>query len=276
MPQTAILTPEQLEAFDRRGVLRLPSLLSAERVDRAREYVQRRLALLGLWRDGAWRLDGRPRPRWPDSGVKASKAIGNKHPDVEALIEEPALLAAVNVLLDGRPFDRSIFPRPQLLITLPNADRWTAPTGWHADAPRLASGGRPGLQLFACLDTVEPHGGGTVVVAGSHQLLNDGVFLPAREMRRLLCREAFFRELFFPSPASGDDRLQRLGQLGARHPAVLELIELTGAPGDAWLVDMRVLHASAPNASDRPRIMATHRFMPEAVVKALGEAYNWT
>ena len=82
------LTPRQLDEFDRRGVLRLPGLLSADRVGRARDYVQDRLALLGLWRDGAWRLDGRPRPQWPDSGVKGSKAIGNRHPAIEGLLDE--------------------------------------------------------------------------------------------------------------------------------------------------------------------------------------------
>ena len=111
MTSHPILTSEQLAEFDRRGVLRLPGLLSEGRVRRAREYVQGRLARLGLWRDGAWRLDARPRPRWPDTGVKSSRDIGNRHPDVEALIGEPALLAAVDVLLEGRPFDRELFGR---------------------------------------------------------------------------------------------------------------------------------------------------------------------
>jgi ectoine hydroxylase-related dioxygenase (phytanoyl-CoA dioxygenase family) len=132
------------------------------------------------------------------------------------------------------------------------------------------------VQLFACLDTVNPHGGGTMVVAGSHLLLNEGRFIPARELRRLLCREDFFRALFSEAKDSGDERVRWLNRLGAAHPAALEVVELTGAPGDAWLVDMRVLHAGAPNALDRPRIMATHRFVPEAVVTELGAAYNWT
>ena len=88
------LTSEQLHEFDRRGVLRLEALLSADRVRRVREHVQRRLALLGYWRNGEWHLDQAPRPRWPDLGLKTSRVVGNNHPDVEALLEEPALLAA--------------------------------------------------------------------------------------------------------------------------------------------------------------------------------------
>ena len=145
MSGTLHLTPDQLDEFDRRGVLRLRGLFSADRVRRAREYVQRRLALLGLWKDGAWCLGDSPRPRWPATGLKTSKAIGNKHPDVEALLEEPALLAAVDALLGGGAFDRVVYPRPSVLFTLPNSDTWTVLTGWHVDTPRLPSGRHSGV-----------------------------------------------------------------------------------------------------------------------------------
>jgi len=100
------LTSEQLDEFDRRGVLRLEALLSADRVRRVREHVQRRLALLGYWRNGEWHLDQAPRPRWPDLGLKTSRVVGNNHPDVEALIEAPALLAAIDTLLASISWSR--------------------------------------------------------------------------------------------------------------------------------------------------------------------------
>ncbi|MGB6451956.1 MAG: phytanoyl-CoA dioxygenase family protein [Steroidobacteraceae bacterium] len=272
MPSTSILTREQLDEFDRRGVLRLVALLSADRVRRAREHVQRRLAPPGLWREGAWHLQSIPRPQWPATGLKTSKVIGNKHPDVQALVEEPALLAAVDALLGGRAFDRTAFRRPQILLTLPNSDTWMVPTEWHVDSPRLASGRRSGVQLFTFLDTVEPRGGGTLVIPGSHRLLNDGRFIRAQELRRLLCREAFFRQLCSRAPASADDRARLLDQGGAVGDVALELVELTGAPGDAYLTDLRVLHSGAPNAADRPRMMATHRFVLADVMQELTEA----
>ncbi len=275
MPSTSILTPEQLDEFDRRGVLRLGGLLSADRVRRAREHVQRRLAPLGLWREGAWHLESFPRPQWPASGLKTSKAIGNKHPDVQALLEEPALLSAVDTLLRGRAFDRTAFRRPQILFTLPNSETWTVPTDWHVDSPRLASGRPPGVQLFTFLDTVEPRGGGTLVIAGSHRLLNDGRLIRAKELRRLLCREAFFRELCSGAPASAEDRARLLDRAGVVDDVVLELVELTGAPGDAYLTDLRVLHSGAPNAADRPRMMATHRFVRADVMRELTETLGW-
>lgn len=268
MSRDSILTLEQLDAFQCRGVLRLAGLLSTDRVRRAREHVQRRLEPLGLWRDGEWRLGAVPTPQWPDTGLKPSKAIGNRHPDVEALIEEPALLATVDALLGGCPFERGMYRRPQVLFTLPNADTWTPPTGWHVDVPRLASGRCPGVQLFACLDRVEPCGGGTVVVAGSHRLCNEGRHLRVKDLAQRLRREAFFRDLYSGAPLPG-----RSGAVG---DVALELLELTGAPGDAWLMDLRVLHAAAPNASNRPRMMATHRFVREEVGQEMAEAFGWS
>jgi hypothetical protein len=275
MSGTLLITPDQLDEFDRRGVLRLRGVICADRVRRAREYVQRRLALLGLWKDGAWCIGDNSRPKWPAAGLKASKVIGNKHPDVEALLEEPALLAAVEALLGGDAFDRIVYPRPAVLFTLPNSDTWTVPTGWHVDTPRLASGRMPGVQLFTFLDTVEARGGGTLVVAGSHRLLNEGRFVRVNELRQLLCREAFFRNLYSEGQASVEDRARLLEQTSAVADVALEVVELTGSPGDAYLTDLRLLHTAAPNAADRPRMMATHRFVREDVMKEVAEGFGW-
>jgi hypothetical protein len=273
VPQTFTLTAEQREEFDRLGVLRLKGLLRVDSLRRAREAVLRPLERLGLWKDGAWRLGDAPRPRWPDSGLKTSKVIGNKHTELEELIEEPALLAAVDALLDGRTFDRSIYKRPQVLFTLPNADTWMLPSGWHVDCPRLASGERPGVQLFAFLDAVEPRGGGTLVIGGSHRLLNDGRFIRTKEIRRFLQHQAFFREVCAETPVAVPESV-RLPK-GVVGDVPLEVVELTGAPGDAWLMDLRVLHVGAPNASNRPRMMVTHRFMRADLTQEVAEGYGW-
>jgi hypothetical protein len=267
------LTPQQRDEFSRRGVLRIDGVLSSAGVSRARAFVLRRMEQLGLWQDGGWRLDARPRPNYPDSGLKTSKVIGNKHPELEALTEEPALRAAVDELLGGRPFDRKMHPRPQLLFTLPNTPSWMLPPGWHTDAPRLASGELPGVQLFACLDHVAPRGGGTLAIAGSHLLLNNGRHFRAKDLHRELGGETFFRRIWGKHPlpwAEGED-LPR----GAVHNVALEVMELTGAPGDGYLVDLRTLHSGAPNAGDRPRMMITDRFIRADLVREIAEAYGW-
>jgi len=269
--QTFTLTDQQYEEFERRGLLRLEGLLSAERVRPAREAVLRPLERLGLWWDGAWRLDRWPKPQWPASGLKTARVIGNKRPELEALIEEPALLAVVDRLLEGRPFDRSIYKRPQLLFTLPNIETWTLPAGWHLDVPRLASGEAPGVQVFTFLDAVGPGGGGTLVIAGSHRLLNDGRFHKTGKVMKALRREAFFADLC-SGALDGGEGLPG----GAVGDVPLQVVELTGAPGDAWLMDLRLLHTGAPNASDRPRMMATHRFLRADLVREVARGFDWT
>jgi ectoine hydroxylase-related dioxygenase (phytanoyl-CoA dioxygenase family) len=129
--------------------------------------------------------------------------------------------------------------------------------------------------VFAFLDTVESRGGGTLVVAGSHRLLNEGRFLRVKDLRDLLCRETFFRELCSEASSGLGDRARLLGQVGAVGDVTLEVLELTGSPGDAYFTDLRALHTAAPNAASYPRIMATDRFVPVDVMRELAEALGW-
>jgi hypothetical protein len=273
VPQTSPLTRHQFEEFERSGVLRLEGLLSDEVVRPARDVVLRQLAKTGLWRDGAWRLDALPRPTWPDHGLKTSKVIGNRHEQLAALIGDPALCAVVDALLGGRAYAaQGAYKRPNVLFTLPNAQTWSLPDGWHTDSPRLASNESAGVQLFTFLEPVGPRGGGTVVIAGSHWLINEGRHIRPRDLVAQLRRDVVFREMLSATPPGVGD-----GGLPAAtvHDAPLRVMELTGSPGDAWLMDLRVLHASAPNAGDRPRVMLTHRFERADLLPEVAQAWGW-
>lgn len=266
------LSDDQVSQFARDGVLRLEGLIDGHCIAPARQAVLRPLEGMGLYRDGRWRLDGRQRPEWPATGLKTARDIGSRHPEVEALVELPAVKDVVGRLLDGKAFDRKVFPRPQVLASLPNRDRWVLPDSWHTDVPRVASGCSPGVQIFIFLDFVAAGGGGTVVVAGSHRLLDDGRNLRPKEIVAALRPEPFFRALFGGNPQEpGEDGLPagRVGEVN------LKVMELVGEPGDAWLMDLRTLHAAAPNASDRPRLMATHRFLRADLMSEIAAAFGW-
>jgi hypothetical protein len=259
------LTKEQRETFAARGLVRFDKMLPLERITRARQAVERAFEPLGWWRDGAWRFEERTKPRYPDKGFK-SKQLGNKHNETIALLDEPALIDAADALLEGRAFDRSIYRRPQVLVTLPNADEWKAPTGWHVDAPRVESGQSMGVQMFTFLDVVEPGGGGTCVIAGSHRLLNDRGAMRNRDIALGLREHKFFQEIYAGAPSS-------LRGMAGEVP--VELVELTGAPGDVWFMDLRILHTGAPNALARPRMMATHRFIRTDMLAEFAAAFGW-
>ncbi len=277
MTRIFTLTPAQRDAFKRSGILRLDGLLSTESVRRAREAVLRRLERLRLWKAGAWHLDALPRPQWPDTGLKTSQVIGNRHPELAALLEESALAAAVDSLLEGRPYERpGPNRRPQVLFTLPNAQTWTVPSGWHSDRPRLASGQSPGVQLFAFLDVVEARGGGTLAIAGSHHLLNEGRAIRPSKFGRLLRADPFFADLLAADPPPGSaQRADLLHRTGAVGDVPLQIVEMTGAPGDVWLMDLRLLHVGPPNATERPRMMLTFRYERSDLLHEVADAFGW-
>lgn len=116
------------------------------------------------------------------------------------------------------------------------------------------------MQLFAFLDTVDPRGGRTLVVAGAHRLFNLGRAIRARPLGQLMRREAFFGALCRDAVEEAWDHARLMNHAGAVGDIVLEVLELTGGSGDAYRVDLRAVHAAARNATDRPRMMATHRF----------------
>ncbi len=256
-----MLTANQQAEFDFAGMLKVKSLISDPAISRARDSVLSRFEALGFCRDGQWQLADRPRPKWPDKGYSA-KAVGNKIENVERLLDQPGVKPIVDAILDHADLDREFFKRPQILVTFPNAGDWFMPhDGWHVDIPRLASGRRPGVQVFILLEEIKLQGGGTLVVKGSHRLLNNGTFVRSRDVTKLLRQEPFFHRLM-SAPNSCTDGLEVLeGSKKSMEQIDLDVVELTGSPGDVYFVDMRAIHSAAPNMSELPRMMATHRFL---------------
>jgi hypothetical protein len=265
------LSPEQLDTFARDGVLHLPGILSSERLAAARAQVLAPLERLDLWKHGAWAPAAEPRPVWPQKGLKARDAVGHKHPAVAALLQEPALAAAIDQLLGGREHDTTMHPRPQVLFTQPLAPVWNEPPGWHSDAPRLPSGESLGVQLFGCLDRVAPGGGGTLLAVGSHRLFDEGRGLHGPPLTRRVRSTALFQL-----------HLDLWSDPGAPLPAAVidgwpvRIIEAIGEPGDVWLTDMRLFHAGVPNFADTPRLMVTHRYQRKDLLAEAQAVYGWT
>lgn len=271
MPGPA-LTSQQVDTLAQRGVLPLASLISPECITAARQHVERSFSRAGLWKDG-WHLSHLPQPPWPASGFDTAAFLDHAHPAVEALIEDPALRQVIDRLFEHDAIDRTFYARPQLLFSLPSPGPWSVPCAhWHLDIPRLASGRQPGVQLFTFLDRVAPQGGGTLVVAGSHRLLNDGRFHRSKALRRHLSQLRYFRDLCSPHLPH---RAQLLGQIAREDGVDLEVVELHGNPGDVYLTDLRLLHTGAPNVTPHPRLMATYRFLRASVVPELRQAYGW-
>jgi len=146
----------------------------------------------------------------------------------------------------------------QPLITFPTPGPWSVPsTAWHLDFPPTTP--LTAIRMFAYLTSVAPKGGGTVVVAGSHRLVQmegDGT-KSATARARLAARSSWFRDLWRPVP--DEDRVERFMREGHTLDGVdVRVVELTGEPGDVVLWHPSLLHGVAPNSRDEPRFMLTH------------------
>lgn len=143
----------------------------------------------------------------------------------------------------------------QPLITFPIPMPWGVPDAWHTDgvpgAPLSA------IRMFAYLTSVRPGGGGTTIIAGSHQLAERRLGMKSAAFRRdLAASSPWFRDLWDPVE---EDRVQRFMVEGAEVEGVhVRVVELLGEPGDVVLWHPSLLHAVAANSLDVPRFMLTH------------------
>jgi ectoine hydroxylase-related dioxygenase (phytanoyl-CoA dioxygenase family) len=119
----------------------------------------------------------------------------------------------------------------------------------------------PAVKVFAFFGDVGPCGGGTMLLAGSHRLVDR------------------YRATFAEPPAAGKVNWQPLlrrhpplgdllrgatapdlgrSMVGARHHidgVPIDVVELTGAPGDVVITHLHVIHTASPNTGDTPRQM---------------------
>ena len=265
-----VIDESQKETFRSRGLIHLERFLPADGVARARDLVMRALERHGcVEREGGWTFAGLD--QLPADKASSRLRKGIKHAGAFRKLMTPELLDAVDSLTDGVmvPASQKRQCDPGLLLSLPEARTWAVPDRlWHVDLPRLRNRGvSPGVQFFGCLDTVPPMGGGTVVVAGSHRVLDKEPWVgPSLKHANRLRKLPYFCELMSKDALDRGRFLSESCRLGG---VDLQVVELHGEPGDVFLVDMRVLHTVAPNASRVPRIMLTQRFMREDVLEEM-------
>ena len=253
-----MLTQEQRSAFDERGYAHLPGAFQRPTVDAVAERVWSHLELhRGIQREDprTWDIQG------PWVGLKVLK----RDAPFESL-KSLELCAAIDDLLGP-----GAWRKPKnwggFLVNFPDCrpEEWSVPCqGWHVDFHYTYDPGSPfGLHVFTFLSEVGPRAGGTLVVRGSHRLVEK--FVAAMTPEERLQRYSVLRKRFNASnPWLAELTSTRTSEADRRHfmerdheidGVSVRVEQLCGSPGDVVLTHPWMLHVTSPNAGSRPRFM---------------------
>lgn len=241
-----MLDEGQLEEFARDGIVRIPGAFAGEDAARMRDVLWRELAEL-------YGMQAGDRSTW--APVRPTKLVATKkHPAANAILGLP-LRTALDQL-----FGQAGWTEPshqgQVLVTLPTGESWSVPhKQWHTDVGfDLPQDELVGVKIWALLGDLEPGGGGTPQVAGSHRVIarylnttDERDFCTIRD--QVLESHPWFLDL------TREDRTNELMTEADLEGIPVRVVELTGQAGDVYLTHPWILHSIAPNARDTPRMM---------------------
>lgn len=238
-----------LAAFEHDGIVRLSGVFDARAATRMQDVVWNELR----HRHGIERDDPTTWDRHLPSGLKSTKKSRDFAPVLEGGVRD-----ALDTLL-GAGWQ---VPKHygQVLVTMPNAREWRVPHRiWHSDFPSTLPAYRlVVVKLWILFDDVEPGGGGTPQLLGSHRAFAAWLATTAeRDYKRtkhgFLASHPWLRLL--THDRGEPDRNERLLRGTCVDGVDLRVVECCGRAGDVFVTHPWVFHSIAPNASSRPRLM---------------------
>ena len=248
-PKSVGMSPSTLrEAYARDGVVRVPNAVNATTLDAMREALCARLDDLE-WAEvaGAMRpAVGTELGLW---AVGRDPCFGTLPADFMGAVER-VFGPGAWVQVEGEQGGLAMPNRPCPEVS------WTAcAEAWHVDEP-TPPGQNPSDVLlgFVLLDRVEPNGGATVVLAGSHRRMAvladalDASVTTDVALARLAEEEPWFAELIQAHKQTPQPTCASAG-IGLR------IQPLEGEAGDVVFMNPRCLHTTSANTSSRPRLL---------------------
>ncbi len=226
-------------SFETDGLVHLPGALEREQAAQMADAV---------WQFLERKTDNRRRQPDTWSGWDGQPALSfktlRKHSAFNALMQSSAVCAALDGVFGAGGWEK---PKPgaQILMTFPNAAEWSLPTaGWHMDTG-FARPSWPtyGVKLFVLIGDIEPGGGATLALRGTHQLVEDytATLPPAERAGDMQAMTKFLRTTGI------------LGELSAG--ACGRVVEMCGNAGDVYVTHVHTFHCKAPNSAATPRMM---------------------
>jgi hypothetical protein len=246
-----MLNHRQLNEFERNGIVRVRGAIPADDIEAISAQV---------WDNLERRYSFRRNQ--PDTWI--AERVNGLHALVTfEEIGSPTVCQMLDDLLGSGKWQRPA-RWGSLLIAFPEShEQWDVPyANWHLDFP--ASDSLEGLfavRLFICLEPVRHGGGATLVITGSHLLVQDLVRKKAsRRFRSADIRTALIQAYpWVKALCSRSETADRIGRFvdvsTAVDSAELRVVEMTGEPGDVFLVHPLIVHAPATNCADVPRMV---------------------
>lgn len=243
------LNEQQKQAFDELGVVKVEGLFDANIACDLENELWRRFEKWGIerGRPKTWEALDEATIRKVMKGtrrVRGLEAIYNDRSD-----DISSTLAGETELERQKALLLLTFSRQHNYIQ----DRIVPSSIWHSDTPNIPGKGLTGVIVLGYINHVLPRGGGTMVITGSHRLFKTSTSAITSKMaKRKLRKYPYFRELLSDSST---ERERFLNEPGFVNDIELQVVELTGEPGDAYFVNGSVMHTITRNYRSAPRMM---------------------
>jgi Phytanoyl-CoA dioxygenase (PhyH) len=239
--------------FEASGVVGLHGAFTAEHAAAMRD---------AIWRHAERQAGLRPADpaSWAGSPVLNWQAL-SRDLVFRSLVDNESVRSALDAIFEAGGW-RHPTPGAQILFSLPEPGPWVLPDGWHMDCGfDHATWPVPAVKLFAFVGEVAPYGGGTMVLSGTHRLVDRyRQTLPAPVGAGKANWRAFMRHHpWLARLLDGADRPDYgralVGAAGEIDGVPVEAVELTGSPGDIVITHLHVFHARSPDTGIAPRLM---------------------
>ena len=246
-----------VDEFRRTGIVKLTGVFSDESAAAMRE------ACWQGWSDtyGARRDDP---STW--SAVPRFKTVksAKRHPSFLAVLGDELRSLADTLIGPGWSTSNGF---GGLLAGFPNTTSWHLPGAegvWHSDFLYCATmDPLPGLRVFAVFGDVPAGGGGTLLVEGSHLMVER--FVRARpdlavgrfRTARAACHASndWLHELTHGDGGDPTRHERFMAQTTEVDGIPARVIEASGRPGDVYVCHPWTIHCAPPNANDQPRFL---------------------
>jgi hypothetical protein len=254
--------------FEASGVLRLPGAFAADRAADMRD---------AIWQHAERQAGLRPDDPagWAGAPVLSWQAL-SRDPVFRPLVDNPPVTEALDAIFGTGGWRR---PRPgaQILFSLPEPDPWIMPDSWHIDCGfDQATWPVPAVKLFAFVGDVGPRGGGTMVLSGTHRLVDryrQGLPAPVgagRENWLAFIRHHPWLARLLDGAERPDHGRPLVGEAAEIDGVPVQIAELTGSPGDVVITHLHVFHARSPDTG------ATARLMLGKEIRSIGQGHQFT